>query len=93
MLTLLDNAVESLRAHHKNGEVYYWILYYAYLSPQQCQNTEEIIEHLCPHIRDISRTTYFRKLEKAVDALSSILWGYTSQECAILLENFFPIVF
>ena len=28
MLTLLENAVNLLRTRHKNGEVYYWILYY-----------------------------------------------------------------
>ncbi len=31
MLTLLGNAVEILRTRHKNGETYYWILYYTYL--------------------------------------------------------------
>ena len=73
MLTLLDNAVELLRTRHKSGEAYYWLLYYSFLSPQQYQNTEEVIEQLRPHIRDISRATYFRKQEKAVEALSSIL--------------------
>lgn len=91
MLKLLDNAVELLRTRHKNGEAYYWLLYYSYLSPQQYQNTEEIIEQLRPHIRDISRATYFRKQEKAVEALSSILWGFTSQDCATLLANFIPL--
>ena len=75
---------------HKNGEIYYWLLYYTYLSPQKFQNTEEIIEQLQPHIRDISRATYFRKLEKAIEALSSILWGYTSKDCTALLAEFIP---
>ena len=39
MLSLLNSAVETLRAKHKHGEQYYWILYYTYLSPQQPQNT------------------------------------------------------
>lgn len=90
MLTLVQNAVELLRTRHKNGEIYYWLLYYTYLSPQELQNTEEIIEQLQPHIRDISRATYFRKLEKAVEALSSILWGYTSKDCTALLADFIP---
>lgn len=92
MLRLLDSAVELLRTRHKNGEAYYWLLYYSYLSPQQYHNTEEIIELLQPHIRDISRATYFRKQEMAVRVLSSILWGYTSQECTMLLDNFFPLI-
>ena len=54
MLKLLDSAVELLRTKHKNGEAYYWLLYYSFLSPQQLKNVEEIIETLRPHIRDIS---------------------------------------
>ena len=69
---------------------YYWILYYAYLSPQQCQNTEEVIELLRPHIRDISRTTYFRKQEQAVQTLSAILRGYTSKDSMEILAGFIP---
>ena len=30
-------------------------------------------------MQDISFPTYYRKRKKAVEALSSILWGYTSQ--------------
>lgn len=90
MLELLNNAVDLLRHRHKNGEAYYWLLYYTYLSPQQLGNVNEIVELLQPHIRDISRTTYYRKREKAVEALSSILWGYTSQDCIALLDELFP---
>ena len=92
MLKLLNNAVELLRTRHKNGEAYYWVLYYTFLSPQQLDNVSEIIEQLQPHIRDISRTTYYRKREQAVEALSSILWGYTSKDCMALLTDFFPTV-
>ena len=87
MLKLLNNAVELLRTRHKNGEAYYWVLYYTFLSPQQLDNVSEIIEQLQPHIRDISRATYYRKRELAVDALSSILWGYTSKDCMALLAD------
>ena len=90
MLQLLDGAVELLRTRHKNGEIYYWLLYYTYLSPQQFRNTEEIIEQLQPHIRDVSLRTYYRKQKEAVEALSSILWGYTSKESIGIMENFFP---
>ena len=90
MLTLLENAVELLRVRHKNGEAYYWILYFSYLSPQQFQNTEEIMEQIRPHIQDISRATYFRKQEQAIEALSAILWGYTSQDSLEILSDFIP---
>ena len=35
MLCLVDSAVDLMRAKHKNGEEFYWLLYYAYLSPQE----------------------------------------------------------
>ena len=90
MLTLLNSAVDILRSKHKHGEQYYWILYYSYLSPQQLQNTDEIIENLRPHIANISTRTYYRKRPEAVQALSSILWGYTSKDCLEMLDKFFP---
>lgn len=90
MLTLLENAVNLLRTKHKNGEAYYWLLYYTYLSPQKLKNVEEIIDQVRPHIRDISFSTYYRKRKDAVEALSSVLWGYTSQDSLLILEQFFP---
>lgn len=90
MLTLLENAVSLLRTKHKNGEAYYWLLYYTYLSPQKLKNVEEIIDQVRPHIRDISFSTYYRKRKDAVEALSSVLWGYTSQDSLLILEQFFP---
>ena len=42
------------------------------------------------HIRDISFRTYYRKRREAIDALSSVLWGYTSKDSLDVLEQFFP---
>ncbi len=58
MLKLLENSVNIMRNKHKNGEMYYWLLYYSYLSPQQYQSVDEIIEMLKPHISDISQRTF-----------------------------------
>ena len=33
MLKLLDTSIDLLRTKHKNGESYYWLLYYSFLSP------------------------------------------------------------
>ena len=90
MIKLLDTSIDLLRAKHKNGETYYWILYYTFLSPQQLRNTEDIIDQLRPHIRDISFRTYYRKRKEAIATLSSILWGYTSKDSADVLVQFFP---
>ncbi len=76
-LILLNSAIDILRNKHKNGKQFYWILYYSYLSPQQLQNMDEIIESLCPHITNSSHRTYYCKCLEAVQALSSILWEYT----------------
>ena len=90
MLKLVDTSIELLRDKHKNGETFYWVLYYTYLSPQQLRNVDEVVEQLRPHIRDISYRTYYRKRTQAVEALSSVLWGYTSQESMEILQKFFP---
>jgi hypothetical protein len=90
MLKLMESAVELLRNKHKNGEQYYWLLYYSFLSPQQLCNVEEIIEKLRPHIRDISHRSYYRKRREAIEAFSSVLWGYTSKDCLDTLKLFFP---
>jgi hypothetical protein len=90
MLSLLNGAVDTMRSKHKHGEQYYWILYYSYLSPQQLQNTDDIIEKLRPHIMNISHRTYYRKRPHAVRALSTVLWGYTSKDCLEALDRFLP---
>ena len=59
-----------LRTKHKNGENYYWLLYFSFLSPQQLRNVEEIIEKLRPHIRDISFRTYYRRRRLTHSVLS-----------------------
>ena len=89
MLRIIDNAVSLLREKHKNGEKFYWILYYAYLSPQELKDTEEIIEKLIPYIGEISRATYFRKRDEAARELGNLLWGYTTKECNSIIEHYF----
>ena len=90
MIKLVDSAMELLRTRHKDGEAYYWLLYYTYMTPQQPHNAYETIDKLRPHIRDISYATYFRRRQDAIDALSSILWGYTAKDSLDLLEKFYP---
>lgn len=90
MLKLLESSVDLLRTSHKYGEQYYWILYYAFLSPQELKNAEEILEKLEPHIDNISYRTYYRKRRTAIEALSTILWGFTAKETIHILNQFFP---
>lgn len=90
MLALLNQAAGFMKEKHKNGETYYWILYYTYLSPQQPESTDMIMEQLKPHIQDFSHVTYYRKRSAAVRTLSSILWGYSSKDCLNILSEFIP---
>ena len=90
MLKLVESAVELMRSKHKNGETYYWVLYYTFFSQQQLRNVEEIVEKLRPHMRDVSYATYYRRRHDSVEALSSVLWGYTSKENRQILDVFFP---
>lgn len=90
MLKMLDSSVDLLRINHKHGEQYYWILYYTFLSPQEPKGTNEIIEELRPHISNISYRTYYRKRHAAIEALSTILWGFTAKETIEILNEFFP---
>lgn len=89
MLKLVDYSVNLLRNKHKYGECYYWILYYSFLSPQQFKNADEIVERLRAHIQDMSLRTYYRQRNKAIEALSSILWGYSSKDSLRILNEFF----
>lgn len=89
MVKLLNSSVDLLRKKHKHGETYYWVLYYTYLSPQELGSVEDIIETLREHIVSISSRTYYRLRKEAIDALSSVLWGYTTKECKDILNVFF----
>lgn len=90
MIRLLDGAVELMRTKHQKGTELYWIIHYTYMSQQPYRNAYEIIDHLRPHIRDISYATYFRRRQEAIEVLSSILWGYTAKDVVEILDHFFP---
>lgn len=54
---------------------------HAYLSPQQCENAGAILQLLETKGISISLRTYYVHRDEAIEVLSSILWGYTSQDC------------
>lgn len=90
MIKLIHSSVDTMRKKHKNGETYYWILYYTYLSPQQLKNNEKILQALKAHIGYISRSNYFIKTREAVEVLSSMLWAYTSKSTLYILDELLP---
>lgn len=90
MIKIINHAIAVLRSKHKKGEMYYWILYYSFLSPQQMGDAQEIIEKLTPHIRRISYRSYYRKRQEALNELSTVLWAYTSKDTLEILNQFIP---
>ena len=86
-LKLIDEAVELMRNFHPQGERYYWVLDYSYMSARKAENIDEILDLLEPHfpkITRIHRATYFRWREQAFQAVSSILWGYEDESRQII---------
>ena len=88
MLKLIDTATHLIRENNSDGEAFYWILYYTYLSPQKLLNIEEIVDRVQMHLPYISRSTYFRYRKRAVKTFSSVLWGFTTKEETDTLNAF-----
>lgn len=88
MLALIDAAVQMMRSKHKKGELYYWILYYSFLSPQEFRNVEEILLQLDKQFQHMSLRTFYVLRQDALGTLSSLLWGYTSKECQQAVMTF-----
>lgn len=90
MLRVIDSAVDLLWKKHRNGKIYYWVLYYSYLSPQGLGSIAEFVDKLSSYAKDMSRRTCFRRRDEAILQLGRLLWGYTTKECMEILERFFP---
>lgn len=88
MLQLVNNAIQLMREKHKRGELYYWILFYSYLSPKEYGSVADILAALEAHFSPLSSRTFYIRREEAIKTLSSILWGYTSSECQDILKFF-----
>jgi len=79
MLKFIDISAQIIREHNSEGEMFYWILYYAYLSAQKLKNSDEIVERIQMHIPYVRRETYFRYRKRAIKTFSSVLWGFTAK--------------
>ena len=89
MLKIIEAALNVLRTRHINGEVYYWILFYTYMSEKPYKSAEVIIDMVNENIEEyISWASYFRLRKKAVESLGDILWGFTSKDCLPILNEF-----
>lgn len=89
MLQILTYAIDVMRSRHKNGELYYWVLYYTYLSPQ-AESLPNILNLLNEKYSMMSSRTYYLRRAEAIEVLSSLLWGYTSSDCEDILDLLIP---
>lgn len=80
MLQTVDMAVKSLRERHANGDEYYWILYYTYLSEKPCKCLDDIVAKIEEKTKPMAWKTYYKKRNMAIRALSVLLWGYFTKE-------------
>lgn len=88
MLKIIEVALDLLRKKHDGGEECYWILYYTYISEKPCKNLEDLIRRISEKTEYISWKTYYNRRKKAIQILSTILWGFTSKECLPVIEEF-----
>jgi len=88
MLKLIDIAAHLIREGNSEGEAFYWVLYYTYLSPLKLSGAEEIIERVQMHIPYMTRDTYYRHRKRATKTFSSVLWGFTTKSEMSILDAF-----
>lgn len=89
MLKIIDAAVNALRKKQLDGETFYWIIYYTYLSEKVVKKVEDIISMTAAKTGEyMCWKTYFTKRKKAIETLSTILWGFISKECLPILKEF-----
>ena len=89
MIKLINSAIAKLRKYDINGEEFYWILYLKYIcdNSEKCKNDMDIIDKMCDEGIPISTSTFYRRHNMAIDALSNILWGYTTKESIKIVNN------
>lgn len=89
MLQYINKAIQGMRKIDKNGEEYYWILFYKYLSTEdRCANDVAVVECLRSKGLPVSTSTFYRRLSAAIETLSGILWGYTARDTLELVDFF-----
>ena len=89
MLKIIESAVNMLKRKQADGEVYYNIIYYTYMTKKPYKKVENIIDKVVSVTGEsMSWKTYYAKKRRAIETLSTILWGFTSKECLPILEDF-----
>ena len=74
ILSLIDKALDLIQNKQKNGQEYYKIIYYTYISTEPFNTCSEIIDKLNEDGFYMAEKTYFRKKNQAIKLLSEILF-------------------
>ncbi|MCL2840304.1 MAG: hypothetical protein FWE05_05975 [Defluviitaleaceae bacterium] len=96
MLNLIRVAAEVVRNTNAKGELYYSILYHAYLSHEQPpkslhENIERVQGDGHYKINGLNyKGIYYADRKKAIELIGDALWGYTSRKAINILNNFLP---
>lgn len=88
MLGYIDSATKLLKKKQPDGEMFYWIIYYTYLSEEQSETADDILNKLEGKNFYLTHKTYYRKKKVAIQILSTLLWGFTSKDCEKILKEF-----
>ena len=80
MIAYTEAACEEVRKTHRNGELYYSILYYSYMSPEEHPSINDILTVLQEHGHNIKRAYFFKARKSAIDAVCANLWGLKDSE-------------
>ncbi len=88
MLRIIDRAIELLKKKHKDGRLYYAIINYTYLSDEEFETTENIINRLEKDEFYISSKTFYRRKKEAIKCFGNLLWGFATPETNKTLHLF-----
>ena len=75
MLTLINKGLDLIRRKQKYGEEYYKVLYYTYITDENLNGCNDILDKLEDDGCYLSEKSYYRKKKKAIKLLGEILFG------------------
>jgi len=89
IVELIKAAINKMRKYDINGEEFYWIIYLKYIcdNSERCRSDAEIIDRMCKEGVPISQSTFYRRLNMAIEALSNIIWGYTARDSMKIIDE------
>ena len=75
LLSLIDKGLELVRKKQKYGEEYYKVIYYTYITDEQLNGCNDILDKLEEEGLILTEKTYFRRKSDAIKLLGEILFG------------------